>query len=97
MDNVKKNVLLVCDGFPLFEVFPPFLNNVDKKHAVDCEVVAEGKTVAAPVQKTTRALNTTMSRFLPIPFHSINLFFRMRMPEGARGFQAEGPRMWVLV
>ena len=29
--------------------------------------------------------------------HSINPFFRMRMPEGARGFQAEGPRMWVLV
>ena len=31
-------------------------------HPVDCEVVAEGKTVAAPVQKTTRALNTTTSR-----------------------------------
>jgi len=50
---------------------------------VDCEVVAEGKTVAAPVQKTTRALNTTTSR--------------MRMLEGAREFQAEGFRMWVLV
>ena len=41
---------------------------------VDCEVVAEGKTVAAPVQRTTRALNTTMSRyFLESFFHvSIN-------------------------
>ena len=39
----------------------PFSKHVHT--AVDCEVVAEGKTVAAPVQRTTRALNTTMSRY----------------------------------
>ena len=42
------------------------------EHAVDCEVVAEGKTVAAPVQKTTRALNTTMSRFRLVEIYSTN-------------------------
>ena len=73
----------------------PFSKHVHT--AVDCEVVAEGKTVAAPVQKTTRALNTTMSRYPPHSlFLSINHFFRMRMLEGARGFQAEGSRTWVL-
>ena len=76
-----------------------FVKNINFDCPVDCEVVAEGKTVAAPVQKTTRALNTTMSRYSPVssPFKSINSFFRMRMLEGARGFQAEGSRMWVLV
>ena len=73
----------------------PFSKHVHT--AVDCEVVAEGKTVAAPVQKTTRALNTTMSRYPPHPlFLLINHLFRMRMLEGARGFQAEGSRTWVL-
>ena len=73
----------------------PFSKHVHT--AVDCEVVAEGKTVAAPVQKTTRALNTTMSRYPPHTlFLLINNLFRMRMLEGARGFQAEGSRTWVL-
>ena len=72
--------------------------NINIDCPVDCEVVAEGKTVAAPVQKTTRALNTTTSRcILVFPFLSINHILRMRMLEGARGFQAEGFRMWVLV
>ena len=39
-----------------------FVKNINFDCPVDCEVVAEGKTVAAPVQKTTRALNTTTSR-----------------------------------
>ena len=74
----------------------PFSKHVHT--AVDCEVVAEGKTVAAPVQKTTRALNTTMSRYPSTHslFLLINHLFRMRMLEGARGFQAEGSRTWVL-
>ena len=41
--------------------------------AVDCEVVAEGKTVAAPVQRTTRALNTTMSRYFLESFFHVSL------------------------
>ena len=40
---------------------------------VDCEVVAEGKTVAAPVQRTTRALNTTMSRYFLESFFYVSL------------------------
>ena len=40
---------------------------------VDCEVVAEGKTVAAPVQRTTRALNTTMSRYFLESFFHVSL------------------------
>ena len=40
---------------------------------VDCEVVAEGKTVAAPVQRTTRALNITMSRYYLESFFHLSL------------------------